>query len=110
LFLMDYAGLPLKTVLEQLDILGEEVVPVLRKEFAVVRGVRGLGIRRRRVHRGSARAHTAGGRRAGRPDGRPRGGAGVGGGRHHRARTAAIRPAVPLRPTLAGHTTPRAGA
>src|SRR5699024_9744111 len=34
LFLIDHAGLPLKTVLEQLDILGEEVVPVLRKEFA----------------------------------------------------------------------------
>ncbi len=34
MFLMDHAGLPLKTVLEQLDILGEEVVPVLRKEFA----------------------------------------------------------------------------
>lgn len=34
LFLMDHAGLPLKTVLEQLDILGEEVVPVLREEFA----------------------------------------------------------------------------
>ena len=34
LFLMDHAGLPLKTVLEQLDMLGEEVVPVLRKEFA----------------------------------------------------------------------------
>ncbi|MFD8806895.1 LLM class flavin-dependent oxidoreductase [Streptomyces sp. NPDC059597] len=37
LFLMDHAGLPLKTVLEQLDLLGEEVVPVLRKEFAVGR-------------------------------------------------------------------------
>ena len=37
LFLMDHAGLPLKTVLEQLDILGEEVVPVLRKELAVGR-------------------------------------------------------------------------
>lgn len=37
LFLMDHAGLPLKTVLEQLDILGEEVVPVLRKEFAHLR-------------------------------------------------------------------------
>lgn len=37
LFLMDHAGLPLKTVLEQLDILGEEVVPVLRKEFATNR-------------------------------------------------------------------------
>ncbi len=34
---MDHAGLPLKTVLEQLDILGEEVVPVLRKEFDAVR-------------------------------------------------------------------------
>ena len=34
LFLVDHAGLPLKTVLEQLDMLGEEVVPVLRKEFA----------------------------------------------------------------------------
>ena len=34
LFLIDHAGLPLKTVLEQMDILGEEVIPVLRKEFA----------------------------------------------------------------------------
>jgi putative FMN-dependent luciferase-like monooxygenase len=34
LFLMDHAGLPLKTVLEQLDLLGEDVVPVLRREFA----------------------------------------------------------------------------
>lgn len=34
---MDHAGLPLKTVLEQIDILGEEVVPVLRKEFAIGR-------------------------------------------------------------------------
>jgi putative FMN-dependent luciferase-like monooxygenase len=33
LFLMDHAGLPLKTVLEQLDLLGEEVLPVLRKEY-----------------------------------------------------------------------------
>ena len=37
LFLMDHAGLPLETVLEQLEILGEEVVPVLRKEFAAKR-------------------------------------------------------------------------
>lgn len=36
LFLMDHAGLPLKTVLEQLDHLGE-IVPVLRKEFAARR-------------------------------------------------------------------------
>jgi putative FMN-dependent luciferase-like monooxygenase len=33
LFLMDHAGLPLSTVLKQLDLLGEEVVPVLRKEL-----------------------------------------------------------------------------
>jgi putative FMN-dependent luciferase-like monooxygenase len=37
LFLVDHAGLPLKTVLEQLDTLGEEVVPVLRREFAARR-------------------------------------------------------------------------
>jgi putative FMN-dependent luciferase-like monooxygenase len=37
LFLMDHAGLPLKTVLEQLDLLGEEVIPVLRREFAASR-------------------------------------------------------------------------
>jgi putative FMN-dependent luciferase-like monooxygenase len=37
LFLVDHAGLPLKTVLEQLDLLGEEVVPVLRKEFGIGR-------------------------------------------------------------------------
>lgn len=34
LWLIDHAGLPLKTVLEQLDLLGGEVVPVLRREFA----------------------------------------------------------------------------
>jgi putative FMN-dependent luciferase-like monooxygenase len=33
LFLIDHAGLPLATVLEQLELLGEHVVPVLRKEF-----------------------------------------------------------------------------
>src|SRR6187431_677695 len=37
LFLVDHAGLPLATVLEQLDILGGEVVPVLRREFAAMR-------------------------------------------------------------------------
>jgi len=37
LFLLDHAGLPLKTVLEQLDLLGEQVIPVLRKEFEAVR-------------------------------------------------------------------------
>ncbi|MFE5284611.1 LLM class flavin-dependent oxidoreductase [Nocardia sp. NPDC056611] len=33
LFLMDHAGLPLDMVLQQIEILGKEVVPVLRKEF-----------------------------------------------------------------------------
>ena len=33
LFNVDGVGIPLKTVLEQLDILGEEVMPVLREEF-----------------------------------------------------------------------------
>jgi putative FMN-dependent luciferase-like monooxygenase len=37
LFLADHAGLPLETVLEQLDMLGELVVPVLRREFAALR-------------------------------------------------------------------------
>ncbi|MFT4230039.1 MAG: LLM class flavin-dependent oxidoreductase [Microbacterium sp.] len=37
LFLIDHAGLPLKTVLEQLDLLGGEVVPVLRRELAARR-------------------------------------------------------------------------
>ncbi len=37
LFLADHAGLPLDTVLEQLDILGSEVVPVLRREFEAMR-------------------------------------------------------------------------
>ncbi|GAA3576852.1 LLM class flavin-dependent oxidoreductase [Microlunatus spumicola] len=37
LFLADHSGLPLKTVLEQLDILGEQVVPVLRRELDALR-------------------------------------------------------------------------
>ncbi len=37
LFLMDHAGLPLRTVLEQLEMLGGEVVPVLRDEMATGR-------------------------------------------------------------------------
>lgn len=31
------SGLAMKTILEQLDLLGEEVLPVLRKEFTSVR-------------------------------------------------------------------------
>lgn len=38
LFLIDHAGLPLKTVLEQMDILGSDVIPVLRKELAAKAG------------------------------------------------------------------------
>src|SRR4051812_12671854 len=37
LFLVDHAGLPLPAVLEQLEMLGELVVPVLRREFAANR-------------------------------------------------------------------------
>ncbi|GGI08260.1 LLM class flavin-dependent oxidoreductase [Egicoccus halophilus] len=37
LFLVDHAGLPLSTVLEQLEILGGEIVPALRREFATGR-------------------------------------------------------------------------
>jgi putative FMN-dependent luciferase-like monooxygenase len=37
LFLIDHAGLPLRTVLNQLDLLGEEVLPSLRKEMAARR-------------------------------------------------------------------------
>ena len=33
LFLMDHSGLPLKTVLNQLELLGGEVIPVLRREI-----------------------------------------------------------------------------
>ncbi|HWU32043.1 MAG TPA: LLM class flavin-dependent oxidoreductase [Marmoricola sp.] len=36
LFLIDHAGLPLKTVLEQLDLLGE-ILPTMRAEFESVR-------------------------------------------------------------------------
>ncbi|MFP1628556.1 LLM class flavin-dependent oxidoreductase [Streptomyces sp. 5K101] len=34
LFIVDAHAIPLKTALEQLDLFGEEVLPVLRKEFA----------------------------------------------------------------------------
>ncbi|HEX6417298.1 MAG TPA: hypothetical protein VFZ77_02335, partial [Acidimicrobiales bacterium] len=37
LFLIDHAGLPLATVLDQLDLLGERVVPVLRREMDALR-------------------------------------------------------------------------
>ena len=37
LFLVDHAGLPVGMVLDQLELLGGEVVPVLRKELAAMR-------------------------------------------------------------------------
>ncbi|TAJ20459.1 MAG: LLM class flavin-dependent oxidoreductase, partial [Dehalococcoidia bacterium] len=37
LFLVDHAGLPLEVVLEQIEILGTEIVPALRREMAVGR-------------------------------------------------------------------------
>jgi putative FMN-dependent luciferase-like monooxygenase len=37
LFLVDHAGLPLKSALEQVELLGGEVVPLLRREFEVGR-------------------------------------------------------------------------
>jgi putative FMN-dependent luciferase-like monooxygenase len=37
LFLLDHAGLPLPTVLEQLELLGGEIVPALRRELAAGR-------------------------------------------------------------------------
>jgi hypothetical protein len=37
LFLVDHAGLPLTTVLEQVEMLGELVVPALRREFAALK-------------------------------------------------------------------------
>lgn len=37
LFLIDHAGLPEKTVLEQIELLGSDVVPTLRKELAARR-------------------------------------------------------------------------
>ena len=40
LFLVDHAGLPLDVVLDQLEILGGEVVPVLRTEMAARRARR----------------------------------------------------------------------
>lgn len=37
LFAVDHAGIPLETALEQIDILGEHIVPVLRRELAATR-------------------------------------------------------------------------
>ncbi|KIF04689.1 alkane 1-monooxygenase, partial [Streptomyces sp. RSD-27] len=37
LFAVDHAGIPLETALEQIDLLGEHIVPVLRRELAAGR-------------------------------------------------------------------------
>jgi putative FMN-dependent luciferase-like monooxygenase len=37
LWVVDHSGLPLPAVLDQIELLGEEVVPVLRKEMAALR-------------------------------------------------------------------------
>ncbi len=68
LFLVDHAGLPLPVALEQLEMLGELVVPVLRREFAA----------RRPAHIPDAPLHprVAAGRTAP-PPGNPVGAAGV---------------------------------
>lgn len=49
MFLIDHAGLPLPIVLEQIEILGAEVLPVLRREFAA----------RRPAHVPDAPTHTS---------------------------------------------------
>ncbi|MBM7172816.1 LLM class flavin-dependent oxidoreductase [Streptomyces sp. G44] len=67
LFLMDHAGLPLKTVLEQLDLLGEQVVPVLREEFAKRRPA---GIPEAPTHAARVTAARAEGRTDGHEEGR----------------------------------------
>ncbi|WP_157253067.1 LLM class flavin-dependent oxidoreductase [Nonomuraea typhae] len=56
LFVVDGGGMPLPKVLEQIDILGEQIVPVLRKEFAIGRPA---GVPDAPVH-----AHAAGNKRA----------------------------------------------
>jgi alkanesulfonate monooxygenase SsuD/methylene tetrahydromethanopterin reductase-like flavin-dependent oxidoreductase (luciferase family) len=62
LFLVDHAGLPLATVLEQMDILGADVIPVLRREFAARRAP---GVPDAPTHASlrAAREHAVDGRR-----------------------------------------------
>jgi len=56
LFLIDHAGLPRSVVMEQLEMLGELVVPVLRREFAALRAP---GITEAPVHPRVAAARSA---------------------------------------------------
>ncbi len=65
LFLVDHAGLPLKTVLEQLDLLGE-LLPTMREEFAKSASPGPRTLRRTppgRRSRWTPRAHRHRGRR-----------------------------------------------
>src|SRR5690242_11877034 len=64
LFLIDHAGLPLDVVLDQLEILGGEVVPVLRKEMAARRapGVPGGPTHEARLAAARAEAEAGAGR------------------------------------------------
>lgn len=57
LFLVDHAGLPLETVLEQIEILGTEIVPVLRREMA---SHRAEGVADAPTHAGLVAAARAG--------------------------------------------------
>ena len=66
LFLVDHAGLPLPLVLEQIEMLGELVVPVLRREFAALKPAH---VPEAPVHPRVAAARAAGG--GGRPAAEP---------------------------------------
>jgi hypothetical protein len=56
---MDHAGLPLATVLEQLEILGAQVVPVLRAELAAGRPAHVPAAPTHATLRAAAAANTA---------------------------------------------------
>ena len=60
LFLVDHAGLPPSVALEQLEMLGTLVVPVLRREFAALKpGARARGADARQPHGRARRGATA---------------------------------------------------
>lgn len=62
LFMVDGGGIPLKTALEQIEMLGADVVPVLREEFAKNRpaDVPAPTHASLRAARDAERAHTTG--------------------------------------------------
>src|SRR5512141_777246 len=73
LFLVDHAGLPIETVLEQMDMLAELVLPVLRREFVRVARAR---VRECRIERAIVEPAPGG------PPARRRRSAPTGGGSH----------------------------